>query len=145
MLPPISRAIHVRTSRPAVKQQANQRRGALPADEALALAHLRRYTCERRQALSGRTTTNVDPRNQPGRNSNRANRWDDRLIRCIDFARALSELDPLESVILQLVYCDGETLEAAGRATGRSARHIQDRLPIARRALVVALEERNLL
>jgi DNA-directed RNA polymerase specialized sigma24 family protein len=153
VLTPVSRTSHVRAGGAALfaaadpKPQRSKPRKlhGIPADEALALAQLRRYTCERRQAISGRTTTNIDPRNQPGKNSSRANRYDARIIRCIDFANALNTLDALDSTILQLVYSDGETLETTAKATGWSTRHIVDRLPAARRALMLALEERNLL
>jgi DNA-directed RNA polymerase specialized sigma24 family protein len=115
----------------------------MPADEALAVSQLRRYGYDKRQAHLGKGAGDLAQRGRPGTNS--TNRYDARLVRVVDFGRALSSMSNIDSTLVQLYYCDGESLTLVSQALGISVRTLSTRLPLARRALLNALEEFNLL
>lgn len=119
-----------------------KRYAGMPADEALAVSQLRRYGYDKRCAHLGKAAGDLAQRGRPGTNS--TNRYDARLVRVVDFGRALSSMSNIDSTLVQMYYSDGESLTLISQATGVSVRTLSSRLPIARRALLNALEAFNL-
>lgn len=120
-----------------------QRGRGLDANEALAVAHLRAYGYDRRAVIHGRVACYEQRPGRPG--PNHPTRFDARIVRVIDFGRALASIGSDFSTILQLYHCDGESITDICRAVGYSPRKLWARLPEARQALVRALSEANLL
>ena len=127
------------------KAAANRRLRGLASDEALAIAQLRRYGYDRRAARLGNAATDLDPRGRPGSNGGRTNRYDARIVRVVDFDRALSSIGGHNAAMLQMYYCDGEDQALVAEAIGVSIRTLHGMLPKALQLLVSALETRLLL
>jgi DNA-directed RNA polymerase specialized sigma24 family protein len=114
---------------------------SISADELLAIARIRQYKHDR-QVLSS-----------PPPRAYRRRGWADRcksseearLIRKVDFERALRLLPDDVVMLLLLYYGDGETTERTSRVLGWSIRKLSYMLPEARRALAGALDHLNLL
>jgi DNA-directed RNA polymerase specialized sigma24 family protein len=75
----------------------------------------------------------------------RARDIDARIVRIVDFERALSRLDPEHQCILLLTYKDHLDQRAVSEAAGISVRALAYKLPAARRALVSILDRLDLL
>ncbi len=110
-------------------------------DEALALARLRTWIHDRIQLRSGRTT---DYQKQ-GWQERKATRFDARIVRAIDFERALAKLDAEEHAALILTYRDHEDQPTIARGIGCSVRKLSYLIPRARKRLAEELDRMNLL
>jgi DNA-directed RNA polymerase specialized sigma24 family protein len=113
----------------------------MPPDEALALAALRRWCQDRRALHAAKTADYV----YAGCENRRLSRFDARLVRTIDFARALATLDPREQVALIYRHRDHEDANTTARAIGCSPRTVGNLLLSGRRNLAAILMARDLL
>lgn len=109
--------------------------------EALALARLRQWRSDRTQANSCKVTA----WKRQGWQDRRANIYDARIVRMIDFERALGTLPAEQQALLILHYADRETVAQTAIAIGCSERKVAYMLPEARRALTHILQVRDLL
>lgn len=117
--------------------------GAAETLEHLAVARLRQFAYDRRQLRHGRA---CDTKPKPGRtNPRQPNRFDARLVRCIDFERAFATLRPEHQALLWLRYADGDDMPATAAAAGVSIRTATNHMPAARKALAQALDRLDLL
>ena len=115
--------------------------GPMQPDEALAVARLRQWCYDRLSLTSART---CDYQRQGWQQRNdRA--FDARLVRVIDFGRALASLDAEEQAALVLTYRDKAGHRATAQALECSERKLAYILPLARRKLDDKLERLNLL
>jgi DNA-directed RNA polymerase specialized sigma24 family protein len=117
--------------------------GPMSADEALAVARLRQYAATRCALLGGKTLNLRNP-GRPNADSSHA-RHDAIVIRVIDFERALSTLEPAESVALILCYRDHASYPSIAQALGCSTSKLTYLIPAARKHLADELDRRNLL
>ena len=115
--------------------------GTMTIDEAMALARLRQW-CSDRQQLSAAHTVDYMRRGWQERNDRH---FDARLVRVIDFSRAMQALDPREQAALILTHRDREPASAVARALGCCERTVCNILPEARRKLAAQLDRMNLL
>ncbi len=96
---------------------------------------------ERRQLRSGNTT---DYR-RSGWRERRQRDADARIVRCLDFERALSTLPMVEQAALIATYRDGLRHHATACAIGCSERKLAYVLPLARLHLAETLDRLDLL
>ena len=115
--------------------------GPMSPDEALAVARLRLW-CHDRLALSGAKTCDYRRSGWQQRNE-RA--FDARLVRVIDFGRALGKLDAEEQIALVLLYRDRQRFPEIAQALRCSIRKLSYLVPTARRKLAAELDRLNLL
>ena len=115
--------------------------GSMQPDEALALARLRQWAVDRMALRSART---VDYQRHGWQQRN-DRRFDARLVRVLDFDRALSALDGEEQAALILTHRDHEAIDAVARALACSARKVHYTLIAARRKLAAELDRLDLL
>jgi len=115
--------------------------GAMSPDEALAVARLRQW-CFDRLALAGAKTCDYRRSGWQQRNDRT---FDARLVRVVDFGRALGRLDAEEQQALVLTYRDRERLPRIAQALGCSIRKLSYLVPAARRKLATELDRLNLL
>lgn len=115
--------------------------GKMQPDEALALARLRQWSYDRIQLASARTVDH----NRRGWTQRNSRTFDARLVRVIDFSRALADLQPLEQAALILIHRDRETVSRAAIALGCSERTVHTLVRTARRKLAENLDKLNLL
>jgi DNA-directed RNA polymerase specialized sigma24 family protein len=109
--------------------------------EALAVARLRQWCCDRLQLASART---CDYR-RVGWQQRQDRQFDSRLVRVIDFGRVLASLDADEQTALVLAYRDRERFPAIAQMLHCSVRKVAYLIPAARRKLAAALDKLNLL
>ena len=117
--------------------------GPMDANEALTLARLRQWICERTAMRNGKTAHYRDT-GRPGKRAS-TNRWDAAYVRVIDFEKALSELSFQDQIMLIMCCAEGYKQHDAAAALKVSLRTIGYQLPIARRKLTEILDRRNLL
>ena len=113
----------------------------MQSDEALALARLRQWAHDRVNLAQPRTQR--QKHNGWERRDERT--FDARLVRVIDFGRALASLTPQEQIALVLRYRDRETAGRISIAAGCGERQVEGLLACARRKLASALDRLNLL
>ena len=109
--------------------------------ESLAVARLRQWAAERRASMAGKTTNYQ----RIGWQTRNTRSFDSKLVRVLDFERALASLDAEEQVVLVLTYRDRERADAVALALGCSIRKISYLLPAARRKLADVLDRLDLL
>jgi DNA-directed RNA polymerase specialized sigma24 family protein len=113
----------------------------MTTDEVLAVARLRQWAVDRLKLAAAKT---VDYTRSGWRE--RSNRdADARLVRVIDFGRALARLDPEQQLVLVLHYRDREKESRIAVALGCSLRKISYLIPAARQRLAAELDRLNLL
>ncbi len=115
--------------------------GPMQTDEALAIARLRQWSHDRLQLTHART---CDYRREGWKHRNDRT-FDARLVRVIDFGRALGTLDAEEQAALVLTYRDRQNALEISRALHCSLRKISYLLPLARKKLAAQLDRLNLL
>ena len=114
--------------------------GMMP-DEVLAVCRLRQWAFDRAAMRSGQVTNYQ----REGWTERRTRNSDARLVRVIDFERALSRLSQEHQAILMLIYREHQDYRAAAAATGVSVRALSYKLPAARQALASILDRLDLL
>ena len=105
--------------------------GAMSPDEALAVARLRQWCFDRLSLASARTCEYQ----RHGWQQRNDRTFDARLVRVIDFGRALGKLDAEEQAALVLTYRDRQRLPETARALCCSTRKVAYLVPAARRKL----------
>jgi DNA-directed RNA polymerase specialized sigma24 family protein len=115
--------------------------GAMSPDEALAVSRLRQWAHDRIALRSAKT---VDYQNR-GWQARNDRCFDARLVRVIDFGRALATLDGDEQAALIFKYRDRCEVADIAIALHCSARRIGYLIPSARRKLAARLDTLNLL
>lgn len=115
--------------------------GPMTRDEALAVARLRQWCCDRLQLASAKT---VDYQ-RSGWRERRETEFDARLVRVIDFERVMDRMDPDEQIALVLAYRDRERFPAIAQMLHCSIRKLTYMIPAARRKLAAELDKLNLL
>jgi DNA-directed RNA polymerase specialized sigma24 family protein len=113
----------------------------MTTDEVLAVARLRQWAVDRIQTANPKSR-DYDRRGWRERTSRDA---DARLVRMIDFGRALAKLDPEQQIALVLHYRDREQEPRIAVALGCSTRKVSYLLPLARQRLAAELDRLNLL
>jgi DNA-directed RNA polymerase specialized sigma24 family protein len=114
--------------------------GMMP-DEVLAVCRLRQWAKDRAAMRSGQVT---DYRRQ-GWRERRTRECDARIVRVVDFERALSRLTEEHQAILLLTYREHRDQRQVSDATGVSVRALSYKLPAARQALASILDRLDLL
>ena len=114
--------------------------GMMP-DEVLAVCRLRQWTRDRAALRHGA----VSQAKTHGWTDRRTRAHDARLVRVLDFERALARLTPQAQALLLLMYRDGFGQRRTADTTGVSLRALAYKLPLARQALVAALDSLDLL
>ena len=112
-----------------------------PLNEALAIARLRQWIRDRTAARSGRI---ANYKNE-GWRERRACELDARIVRMIDFSRAIETLPDAEKTALILCYGQGETRADAARIVRCSERTMSNLIPRARHHLAETLDRLDLL
>jgi DNA-directed RNA polymerase specialized sigma24 family protein len=115
--------------------------GTMHPDEALAVARLRQWCHDRLQLTSART---IDYQ-RTGWRQRKDTEFDSRLVRVIDFGRALANLDADEQAALIFAYRDRERWPQIAQALCCSIRRVSYLIPTARRKLAAHLDRLNLL
>jgi DNA-directed RNA polymerase specialized sigma24 family protein len=115
--------------------------GPMSPDEALAVARLRQWCHDR---LSLASAHSCDYQRQGWQNRNERT-FDARLVRVIDFGRALGKLDGEEQTALVLTYRDRQPSQQIAQALQCSLRKLSYLIPSARRHLAAELDRLNLL
>jgi len=127
------------------RNEARRRLRALTSIEALAVAQLKRFAYDRRAARLGKAAGDLDPQGRVGPEGRGTQRYDARIVRVIDFERALDAVGGHNAALLQMYYCDGESPALIGEALGVTAVTIRAMLGPALKLLVHQLESRLLL
>ncbi len=115
--------------------------GTMSPDEALALARLRQWSYDRLQLAHART---CDYR-RTGWKQRNDRTFDARLVRVIDFGRALGTLEAEEQAAWSLPTVTDKTLLKFPGALHCSQRKISYLVPLARKKLAAQLDRLNLL
>jgi DNA-directed RNA polymerase specialized sigma24 family protein len=110
-------------------------------DEVLAVCRLRQWAYERTKMRSGQVTEYK----RQGWSDRRSTHNDARIVRVVDFERALSCLSQEHQTILILTCREHHSRESAAILAGMSARTLSYKLPAARQALASILDRLNLL
>lgn len=110
-------------------------------DEVLAVCRLRQWAADR-TALRDAKTTDYQ---RTGWRERRTRQVDARLVRVIDFERALTRLTQEQQTILLLTYREHRDRAEVSTLAGISPRSLTDKLPAARQALARTLDLLNLL
>ena len=110
-------------------------------DEVLAVCRLRQWAADRTALRSARTTDH----SRIGYRERRARDVDARLVRVIDFERALTRLPEEQQTILLLTYREHRDQKQVSTLAGISVRALNYKLPAARQALARTLDLLNLL
>jgi DNA-directed RNA polymerase specialized sigma24 family protein len=113
----------------------------LTPDENLAILRIRQWTADR-AALH---TAKVTQYERHGWRERRARDADARLVRVIDFERALGQLSDEHQCLLMLQYRERHSFETIARLTSMSVRAVCYKLPAARKALASTLDRLDLL
>jgi DNA-directed RNA polymerase specialized sigma24 family protein len=113
----------------------------MTTDEALAVARLRQWCCDRLQLASARTCEY----RRSGWVQRKESQFDSRLVRVIDFGRVLEKLDAEEQAALVLTYRDRETMPQIAEMLHCSTRKLAYMIPAARKKLAAHLDRLNLL
>jgi len=113
----------------------------MTTDEVLAVARLRQWANDRIKLASAKTSEyqRLGWRERSSRDA------DARLVRVIDFSRALARLDPEQQTVLVLYYRDREEQPRIAAAIGCSTRKVSYLIPAARQRLAAELDRLNLL
>jgi DNA-directed RNA polymerase specialized sigma24 family protein len=109
--------------------------------QALAIARLRQWLRDRNAAAAGAITNYA----RVGWRARRASEADARIVRMIDFERALDSLPDEQKLALIFHYAQGETCRDAARLIGCSERKMSYLIPTARLNLTEILDRQNLL
>jgi DNA-directed RNA polymerase specialized sigma24 family protein len=115
--------------------------GPMSPDEALAVARLRQWCYDRLQLSNARTCDYQ----RNGWQERDCRTFDARLVRVIDFGRALGKLDGEEQTALVWRYRDRVPESAIAEAMQCSIRKLSYLIPSARRKLARELDRLNLL
>ncbi len=115
--------------------------GRLTPDENLAILRIRQWSTDR-AALHSAKVTQYE---RHGWKERRARDTDARLVRVIDFERALGQLSDEHQCLLMLQYRERHNFETIAKLTGCSVRAIAYKLPAARKALAATLDRLDLL
>ena len=110
-------------------------------DEVLAVCRLRQWTQDRAALRHGA----VSQARTHGWTDRRTRAHDARLVRVLDFERALCRIAPQAQALLLLMYRDGFDQRRAADTAGVSVRALAYKLPLARQALAAALDALDLL
>ena len=113
----------------------------LTPDENLAILRIRQWTTDRAALHSAKVTEY----NRHGWTERRARDADARLVRVIDFERALGQLTDEHQSLLMLTYRERQPWDTVARLTGCSVRAVAYKLPAARKALAAILDRLDLL
>jgi DNA-directed RNA polymerase specialized sigma24 family protein len=114
--------------------------GMMP-DEVLAVCRLRQWAADRAAMRAGQVTNYQ----RQGWRERRARDSNARLVRVIDFERALSRLSQEHQAILLLTYREHQPQDRVSTLTGVSVRALSYKLPAARQALARTLDRLDLL
>ena len=114
---------------------------SLTTPEILALCRLRQWAADRAHMKTGHVS---DYRRQ-GWRERRSRECDSRIVRVVDFERALDSLTPDARALLVLTYRDGFDQRTIAEATHISPRAQTYKLAAARLALAAALDSLDLL
>ncbi len=109
--------------------------------EVLAIARIRQWTCDRAALRSAHTCEYK----RSGWTPRSSRTHDARIVRVIDFERALARLPEEEQAILMLIYRDREGFRRTSQTMRCSNRKLSYALPIARTHLAAELERLDLL
>lgn len=115
--------------------------GRITTAEALALGRLRQWSNDRAALRAART---CDYR-RTGWQTRQDRQFDARLVRVIDFDRAMAKLSPQEQLALILTHRDREQIPRVAVAIGCCTRTVYTLLVEARRKLAAELEKLDLL
>jgi DNA-directed RNA polymerase specialized sigma24 family protein len=113
----------------------------MPTKEVLAVVRLNQWSYDRSRLKAGVVTDYQ----RHGWRERRSTEADSRIVRVIDFERALSMLPPIEQAILLLVYRDRSTYHDTARALRCCERKTAYLLPTARKHLADTLDRLDLL
>jgi DNA-directed RNA polymerase specialized sigma24 family protein len=114
--------------------------GMMP-DEVLAVCRLRQWAKDRAAMRAGQVTNYQ----REGWRERRTRDSNARIVRVIDFERALSRLTEEHQAILLLTYREHRDQRQVSDATGVSVRALSYKLPAARQALASVLDRLDLL
>ena len=109
--------------------------------EVLAVCRLRQWTQDRAALRHGA----VSHAKTQGWTDRRTRAHDARLVRVLDFERALACVAPQAQALLLLTYRDGFNQQRTADTAGLSVRALAYKLPLARQALAAALDNLDLL
>ena len=113
----------------------------LPPDQALAVARLKQWAVLRTATRHGKTTNYA----RSGWAQRNAATFDARIVRVLDFERALSELTNDEQIALVHFYRDREGYPQIAAAVQCSVRKLNYLIPSARIKLTAVLDRLDLL
>lgn len=111
------------------------------ANTLLAKLRIRQWAIDRTRLNAG-TGSNY---RRSGWRARRSAENDARIVRCIDFERALEALDPKDAQILILTYREKQSTETAARIIGIAPRTLTWRKPKAIERLAKILDQKDLL
>jgi DNA-directed RNA polymerase specialized sigma24 family protein len=110
-------------------------------NEVLTICHLKQWAQDRTAIRAGHTT-NYEATGYRKRRSSDA---DARVVRVVDFERAMSFLPEQDQAILLLTYRDHFTYAETSCIVGVSVRTLCHKIPVARKRLAAILEHLSLL
>ena len=115
--------------------------GRLTPDENLAILRIHQWAVDRAALHTAKATQY----SREGWRERRARDADARLVRVIDFERALAALSNEHQSLLMLTYRERQPQDTIAKLTGISVRAIAYKLPLARKALADVLDRLDLL
>jgi len=113
----------------------------IATDEVLAITRLRQWSVDRLALRASRTT---DYQRQ-GYRPRDARTFDARLVRVLDFERALAQLTQDEQALLVLIYRERQNFEVVSKVLSCSVRKLSYTLPPARKHLARILDRMDIL
>jgi DNA-directed RNA polymerase specialized sigma24 family protein len=114
---------------------------AMSMSEVLAITRLRQWSVDRAALRASRTT---EYRREGWQNRNNRS-YDSRLVRSIDFERALGKLTYEEQMVLTLTYRERHREKEVSKIMACSERKVSYLLPAARKRLAEVLDRMDLL
>ncbi len=114
---------------------------AMQPSEVLAIVRIRQWAADRAALRSARTVEYQ----RTGWQARNTRTFDARIVRVIDFERALATLTLEEQTVLLLTYRDGERQAATAHVANCSIRKLAYTLPAARKHLAEVLDRLYLL
>jgi DNA-directed RNA polymerase specialized sigma24 family protein len=109
--------------------------------QVIAILSIRQWRNDRTKLNAGITTSYK----RTGYRERRQRDADARIVRTVDFERALAEVPPVQQTMLISAYYLGHTRPETAAALGLSVRAISYKLPIALDALAEVLTRRDLI
>lgn len=114
---------------------------AITPIEVLAIGQIKQWAMDRAALRGGKTASYK----YAGKQTTNSTRHDARLVRCIDFERALSRLTEEEQAVLLSTYRTGNLHHDTAAVLGCSTRKVCYLLPSARKHLANVLDSLDLL